>query len=90
MLGYTVNKAVLDSKAADTVIAVREAFEKVETMASWLVNNPKDGNDDPLVDDFDYTEDEAYALRLYFETMNTVRLNNVNMANVGRKMTGLV
>lgn len=88
-LGYDVNKNVIDMKSAGAVIALRSAFEKVEIMAEWLADNPSDGTNDPLVTTYGYTVDEAYALRVFFETFNTIRINNESMFDVGRKMTGL-
>lgn len=88
-LGYEVTKPVFDTKVAEAVVAVREALEKVEAIAKWLNNHPGAGEEDPLVQDFGYNTDEAYAVRLYFETVDTIRTNNQNIADVGRKMTGL-
>lgn len=39
--------------------------------------------------DFGYDADEAYALRMYFEGVDAIRINNPNLISVGRKMTGL-
>lgn len=88
-LGYDVNKGTLDMKAASAVIELRDAFEHVETVAKWLANHPKDGDTEPLVIDFGYTADEAYVLRIFFETFESVRIANDNTFEIGRKITGL-
>lgn len=88
-LGYGVDKSTLNHKSADAVIALRVAFDKVETLAKWLTNHPKENDIDPLVEEFAYTDDEAYALRLFFETFDSIRKNNASTFDVGRAMTGL-
>ena len=86
-MGYVVNKDVLDQRCAEAVIGLREAFENIETIAKWLADHPNDGTD-PLIAE-GYDTDEAYAMRLYFETFETVRVNNQAAFDTGRKMTGL-
>jgi hypothetical protein len=89
-LGIEVTKPVLDSKMAQAVIAMRAALEKVETIQAWLANHPVVDGVDPLVEEpFDYNVDEAYAIRLYFGSVDSIRTNNVNISDIGRKMTGL-
>jgi hypothetical protein len=93
-LGIEVTKAALDSKCAQAVLAVRAALEKVEAVQAWLANHPVvtiGGVDmDPLTEEpYNYTADEAYAMRLYFGTVDGLRISNTAMADVGRKMTGL-
>lgn len=89
-VGLEVTKAVLDMKIADAVMSVRSALDKVETIASWLVNHPTVDSVDPLtLEPFGYTADEAYAVRLYFESVEGIRTSNPNLSAVGRKMTGL-
>lgn len=87
-IGYDVNKGTIDQKVGQTVLQVRSAFSMVETFAKWLQNHPK-GDTDPLETIYGYTSDEAYALRFYFESLDTFRLNNQNVFDTGRKMTGL-
>lgn len=90
VLGYEVNSSVLNSKVAEAVIDLREAFENVETIAKWLTNHPNVEGSDPLTSaPFNYTADEAYALRVYFENFETVRIANAANFDIGRKMTGL-
>lgn len=89
-LGLEVSKQVLDMKAAQAVLGLREAFEGVEAIAVWLANHPVVDGVDPLTSEpFGYTADEAYALRFFFETFNAVKNANTNAFNAGRKMTGL-
>jgi hypothetical protein len=87
-LGYNVDKGTLDMKAASTVLQLRQAFDNVEAISAWLINHPNDGTD-PLISDFGYTADEAYVLRSFFETMESVRTTNASTFETGRKMTGL-
>lgn len=91
-IGFDVTKTTLDQRSAQTVLMVRSAFDQVETVAKWLANHPNPGPDntnDPLVTDFGYTTDEAYAMRNYFETFDSIRTNNAATFDTGRKMTGL-
>ncbi|PIM65876.1 hypothetical protein CTU88_46580 [Streptomyces sp. JV178] len=89
-LGFEVSKQVLDTKAAQAVLGLREAFDVVETIAEWLANHPVIDAVDPLTTEpFGYSADEAYALRFYFGTFNGVKNANTNAFNAGRKMTGL-
>jgi len=89
MLGNEVSVYTLNNTVASAAINLREAFDKIETIAKWLENHPNDGGNDPLVNQFGYSADEAYVLRVYFETLNTVRINNEATFELGRKMTGL-
>jgi hypothetical protein len=71
-------------------MAMRSALEKVEAVQAWLANHPVVDNVDPLTaEPFGYTEDEAYAMRLYFGTVDSIRTSNANITDIGRKMTGL-
>lgn len=89
-LGIEVTKQMLDAKVAQAVISVRSALEKVQAIQAWLVNQPVVDNVDPLTQaPFDYTADEAYAIRLYFGSVDSIRTNNASISDVGRKMTGL-
>jgi hypothetical protein len=88
-LGYNVDKGTLDMKAASTVLQLRQAFDNVEAIAAWLANHPDGGSNDPLLNDFGYSADEAYVLRNFFETMENVRTANASTFETGRKMTGL-
>ncbi len=90
-LGYDVSKGTLDMKAAQAVLMLRQSFDEVEAISVWLANHPSNGTDpDPLtIDPFGYTTDEAYVLRSFFETMETVRTSNAAIFEMGRKITGL-
>lgn len=88
-LGLEVTKQTLDMKAAQAVIALRTALNQHESIAAWLVNHPIVNGTDPLIADFGYNADEAYALRFYFEGVEALRVNNPNLIAIGRKMTGL-
>jgi hypothetical protein len=90
-LGFDVTKQMLDMKVAQAALQLRSAFEHIETINVWLSNHPNDGtNPDPLtLEPFGYSSDEAYAMRLYFQTFDGVRTANQSTFDVGRKMTGL-
>lgn len=89
-IGIEVTKQMLDAKVAQAVISVRSALEKVEAIQSWLANHPVMDNVDPLTQEpFNYTADEAYAMRFYFGTVDSIRTNNSAISDAGRKMTGL-
>lgn len=89
-LGIEVTKAALDSKCAQAVLAVRSALERVEAVQAWLANHPVIDGVDPLTEEpYNYTADEAYAMRLYFGTVDGLRTSNTAMSDLGRKMTGL-
>lgn len=89
-LGIEVTKQMLDGKVAQAVISVRSALEKVEAVQSWLSNHPVVNNVDPLTQEpFNYTDDEVYAMRFYFGSVDNLRISNFNVSDVGRKMTGL-
>lgn len=88
MAGYPVDQAVLSTKAAEAVLAMRNAFRKVEVFAGWLSDNPAPGPD-PLTTQYGFSVDEAYVIRLYFETMLSVKNENQVTLDIGRKLTGL-
>lgn len=91
MAGLQVSRSLLDMKSAEAVLAVRSAFEKVETLKGYLATLPDDAvGGDPLTvstGGFVYTADEAYVLRYVFESLNN--LNVQPILDVGRKLTGL-
>jgi len=88
-IGLEVDKGSLDNKTAQAVLEMRNAFEKVESIAKWLANNPVINTVDPLIEVYGYNVDEAYVLRFYFEGVDALRVNNLNLLETGRKMTGL-
>lgn len=88
-LGLYVDKGTLDMKSAQTVLQLRAAFDEVESIAKWLANHPNGGTDPLTQEPYNYSADEAYALRSYFETFDAVRTTNATTFDTGRKMTGL-
>lgn len=88
-LGLEVNKATVNMKSAQAVLEMRSALEKTEAIAKWLGNQPVVNAVDPLIAEFGFTVDEAYILRLYFESVDAIRTNNITLFDTGRKMTGL-
>lgn len=88
-LGLEVTKQSLDMSAAQAVLELRKALDKHESIAAWLSNQPVVNGVDPLIAEFGYNTDEAYALRMYFEGVENIRVNNPNLISTGRKMTGL-
>lgn len=90
MLGYYVDQNTLNMKAAQVAVGLRTVFDQVEGVAAWLGNHPVVDGVDPLVANYQYTQDEAYALRLYFDTFEDIRTGPAAEAfTVGRKITGL-
>lgn len=92
MLGYVVNKGILDSACGEAVINLRNAFDEVEIIAKWLADHPIVNSVDPLTNDptfGGYTADEAASMRSYFENMESVRTANQTTFDTGRKMSGL-
>jgi len=92
MAGSPVDRNLLDAKASEAVVSVRNAFRKVETLQTFLANNPIPDNGagvDPLVDDFGYNTDEAYLLRLVFGDLYYLNDNINTIMRNGRKLTGL-
>ena len=94
MIGYKVNKELLDVRSAEAVIAVRDAFEKVERVKNYLANLPQDEDGvDPLVrpvtenGKFGYSADEAYLLRVVFDELSALNIDPT--LEKGQKLTGL-
>lgn len=89
-LGYEVSKYVLDAKAGQAVIQLREAFENVEAVVAYLGNNPRPANQpDPLVALHGYTEGEAYILRSIFEDLGAKKTALQPTFDTARQITGL-
>jgi hypothetical protein len=89
MLGYYVDQNTINGKAGQAVITLRQAFDQVENLAKFLAMHPKVNNVDPLMTEFGYTADEAYALRVFFETMYQLQQSNIATFDIGRKLSGL-
>lgn len=89
-LGLEVNTQILNQRAAQAVLELRSALDKHEAIAAWLANHPVVDAVDPLTEpEFGYDVDEAYAIRMYFEGVENIRVTNTNLTSVGRKFTGL-
>lgn len=90
MAGLEVTRNMLDMKAADAVLSLREALRKVESIAKWLENTPVVDNIDPLTGpEFNYTPDEAYLIRITFQQLEAIRVSNNTLSETARKLTGL-
>lgn len=103
MAGFNVNRPLLDQKAAEAVIAVREALDRVSIVNDFLASVPADApGGDPLTlsttptdsanpnsapGKFGYTEDEAYLLRYLFGGLDSIDVGA--LLQDGRKLTGL-
>lgn len=88
MAGIEVTKSVIDTRVAEAVLALRLAFDKIENVAKFLANNPN-GETDPLISVYGYSADDAYLIRLVFESFESTRVNNATMFDTSRKLTGL-
>lgn len=89
MAGNEVNRSVIDIRTGEAVLSLRAAFDRVENVAKFLANNPSDGANDPLITTFGYTADEAYVIRLVFQSFESIRISNANTFDIARKLTGL-
>lgn len=89
MAGVEVSRYTIDAKSIDIVLSLRMAFDKVESFAKWLANNPVVEGADPLVATFNYTADEAYLIRVTFEQLEVIRTTNASTFETARKLTGL-
>lgn len=94
MAGLQVTKDLLDLKSAQAVLAVREAFDQVETIFEYLATVPANAEGgDPLTlpldqgGKFGYTADEAYLIRFVFESLHGLAVQPI--LDTGRKLTGL-
>jgi hypothetical protein len=91
MAGQNVDRYIMDAKASQSVLELRAAFNKVESVASFLAYHPRPANEpDPLDAMFNYTPAESYSLRVVFEALNAARVDlDDTINNVGRQLTGL-
>lgn len=92
MLGYPVDPNSLNMKAYQIALDLRTVFSKVDQVAGWLADHPVVNNTDPLTaEPYNYTQDEAYLLRVYFEGWEDVRTSQgtTELFTKGRKLTGL-
>ncbi|QEQ93885.1 hypothetical protein SEA_KARDASHIAN_20 [Streptomyces phage Kardashian] len=92
-LGYYVDQGTINQKSGQTALALRSAFDQVAAMSAFLANNPNPGGGeaDPLTAKYGYTEDEAYALRVFVEGWDAIRKGQTaqELFTTGRKLTGL-
>lgn len=89
MAGIKVDRQVIDIRIGEAALAVRDTFDRVESIQLWLADHPGSGAGDPLVSQFGYTEDEAYLIRLVFGQLNTIRTQNQETLTLTHKLTGL-
>lgn len=89
MAGIRVDRQTIDVRLGEAALAVRDSFERVESIQLWLADHPGSGPQDPLVTSFGYTEDEAYLIRLVFEQLNTMRTEHAATLVLTHKLTGL-
>ena len=89
MAGVYVGREVIDQKVGQAILHLRFAFEEISHINDFLSNNPSVNNVDPLTGTFNYTADEAYALRLVFQTLNQVHTDQAAIFATASKFTGL-
>lgn len=91
MAGIPVNRTTLDSRIGTTIIALRDAFEQADHINQFLVNNPVTGTPavDPLCSVYNYTADEAYAIRLVFQNFAADYTAQASNFQTASQMTGL-
>lgn len=89
MAGLAVSREAIDTKTGQTVLTLRAAFDQVKNISQFLANNPNDGTNDPLIDTYGYTIDEAYMIRLVFQDLEAIRTNNASTFDIASKLTGL-
>jgi len=89
MAGMAVTRDSIDFKTAQAILDLRSAFEKVRHIQQFLVNSPVVNTVDPLVGTYNYSVDDAYAIRLIFQTFNQVRTDQDSMFVIASKLTGL-
>jgi len=92
MLGYPVDPNSLNMKASQIALSLRTVFAQVDSFAGWLANHPVVNNVDPLTaEPYNFTQDEAYLLRVYFEGWQNfaVSQSGQELFTNGRKLTGL-
>lgn len=93
MAGLQVSRALLDMKAAEAVLAIRDAMSKINTIVKFLdfVPNTADTPDPLTLEPFNYTADEAYLIRVVFQEFGTLSISADLNANLdqARRLTGL-
>lgn len=92
MAGIYVSRDVIDQKIGYALINLRSAFDQIEHVNQFLVNNPvpaPPGVDPLTAAPFNYTADEAYAMRLVFQNFATEYTNLAANFTTASKFTGL-
>lgn len=90
MAGAEVNKQVIDTRTAEAVLKLRDAFDKVENVAKWLEANPDPVTiPDILESQFGYTEAEAYNIRYVFQQLELIRTTNATLFDTARALSGM-
>jgi hypothetical protein len=82
----------MDLRLGEAALAIRDAFDKVDNIYNFCQNNPSGADPettDPLIVEFGYTADEAYLVRVTFETLKSLKTNNDGLVTNLSKMTGL-
>jgi hypothetical protein len=90
MAGIVVDRTSMDNKIATAVLALRGASDQCSHVQNFLVNNPVVNSVDPLTAaPFNYTADEAYAIRLVFQNFAADYTNQAANFAIASKFTGL-
>jgi hypothetical protein len=89
MAGYTVDRVTMDQAMGQTMVMLRNAFEQVSHINQYLVNNPPVNNVDPIMTEWNYTADEAYAIRLVFQNFAADYTAQAANFQIASKLTGL-
>jgi hypothetical protein len=88
--GLEVSRQGIDQKIGSSLLTLRAGLDQCETVAIWLANTPAPSpEEDPLVVDFEYSEDEAYLIRLVFQQISDLRTSAAALDANARKLTGL-
>jgi hypothetical protein len=98
MAGNAVNKGILDQKAANAIINLRNSLDEVDTVFEFLRTIPNtplvegvtehtELTEPLMAEPFGYTADEAYLIRYLFENLHGLPVQGLMEA--GRKLTGL-
>lgn len=93
MAGLEVHRGLLDLKAAEAVLAIRDAMKKIDAIVKFLgfIPNVADTPDPLTLEPFNYTGDEAYLIRVVFQEFGTLSASvDLNATlDSARQLTGL-
>lgn len=89
MAGLEVSRALLDAKAAEALLELRNAYDKATVVRGWLELHPidTDGTDPLTVEPFSYTATEASNIRTVFDQLGKLQIDT--LADLARPLTGL-